>query len=466
MRIYLIIPNVQGQYFKPGQPHAGVAWLAGTLLNAGHKVSVSDMRVEPDIKFLFQRIRKFKPAIIGINCVSLGYLGTYKFVEGLKKKFKLPIILGGPHIATLKEKVLSESAADFAVLGEGEKTILELLEQFQGKKDYAIISGLIWKKGKEVVINPPRLFIENLDDLPFPAFQLFPLEKYIDKKIPIVSSRGCPGNCIYCLVKVLLGQRFRPRSPESVLAEMEYWHMKGYNFFEFNDDCFSANINRAEAICNLIIKRKLNIKWEVRNGIRADRLTLKLARKMKKAGCGFVAFGVESADPEVLKLMKKGVLIKQVKKAFKIMKQAGIGFTAFFMIGTPGDTFKKFLKTYQFAKDSNPDEVRFYNTIPYPGTELFDWINDHGKFLMPYEKYLNDIERWEGKPVFETDDFPAKERIKAFNLAEQLVMIKFFQKYFGVFYFLPFFIWKNKILRSAALVPGQKIWLQLRKFRK
>ena len=145
------------------------------------------------------------------------------------------------------------------------------------------------------------------------------------------------------------------------------------------------------------------------------------------------------------------------------MKRAGIGFTGFFMIGTPGDTFKKFLKTYRFAQYSQPDEVRFYNTIPYPGTELFEWIKNHGKFLIHYEEYLNKIERWEGKPVFETKEFPAAQRITAFNLAEKLVMRKFFQKYFGGFYFLPYFFWQNQALRHLALAPGQRLWLFLRR---
>lgn len=462
MKIFFIIPNISGKYFRPGQPHVGVAYLAAMLLNKGHRVQLTDLRVEPDEKILFQKIKIFKPQLLGVNCISLGYLSTYKLIEKLKKKFNLPLVIGGPHVATLKEKVLSESTADFAVLGEGEETLLELVDSL-GRKKFSKINGLIWKRGKKVIINPPRPFITNLDLLPFPSYELFPLEKYFDKKIPIVSSRGCPGNCTYCLVKVILGQRFRPRSAENVVEEIELWYQRGYRFFEFNDDCFSANIHRAEEICDLIVKKGLKIRWEVRNGIRADRINQRLARKMKRAGCFFVAFGVESADPKVLKLMKKGIRLAQVKSAFKIMKQAEIGFTAFFMIGTPGDTFKKFLKTYRFAQKSNPNEVRFYNTVPYPGTELFSWIQNNGRFLVQPETYLNEIERWEGKPVFETDNFSALERIKAFEMAEKFMMKKFFQKYFKLFFFIPYFFWGNKMLRRLTLAPGQRIWLQLRK---
>lgn len=465
MKVFLIVPNVSGQYFRTGQPHAGIAYLAATLIKKGHKVKVADLRVEPEGKVLFEKIKAFKPKLLGITCVSLDYLKVYSLIKTLKKSFPIPIVIGGPHTATLKEKVLKESLADLAVVGEGEETLLEIIENLQGKKPLRNINGLIWRRGKQIIFNPPRAFIQKLDQLPFPAYELFPLEKYFDKKIPIVSSRGCPGNCTYCLVKIIFGQRFRSRSAENVVDEIEYWHKQGYDFFEFNDDCFSADLKRAEKICDLIIKRGLKIGWEVRNGIRVDRITLKLAKKMKKAGCRFVAFGVESTDPEVLRLMKKGITLDQVKKAFTIMKKAGIGFNAFFMIGTPGDTFDKFLKTYRFAQQTNPDEVRFYNTLPYPGTELFEWIKNNGRFLIPPEQYLNEIERWEARPVFETNDFLAEERIKAGQMAEKLVMKKFFQKYFRGLYFIPYLFWQNKMLRHISLIPGQRIWLFLRKKR-
>lgn len=462
MKVFLIIPNIAGQYFRTGQPHVGVAYLAGSLLKNGHDVKVADLRVEPDEVVLYRNIRKFKPDLLGVTCVSLGYLNTYKLITRLKKKFKIPIIIGGPHVATFREKVLKESDADMAAIGEGEETLLDLIKNLPQKK-LDNVKGLIWKKNKMVINNPPRPFIQDLDRIPFPAFHVFPMKKYFDKKIPIVTSRGCPGNCTYCMAKILLGQRFRPRSPENVLEEIEYWYRKGYNFFEFNDDCFSADIKRAEKICDLMIKNNLQISWEIRNGIRVDRITPKLAKKMRNAGCRFVAFGVESADQEVLRLMKKGILLKQVKRAFKIMKKVGIGINAFFMIGTPGDTFKKFLKTYRFAESANPDEVRFYNTIPYPGTELFEWIKSNGKFLIPPERYLNEIERWEGKPVFETDNFSAEERAKAFKMAEKLVMKKFFKKYFKFFYFIPYFFWSNRLLRNLTSPFGQKVWLEIRK---
>ena len=160
-------------------------------------------------------------------------------------------------------------------------------------------------------------------------------------------------------------------------------------------------------------------------------MNTKLLKKLKQAGCNFIAFGIESIDEEVLKLMKKGTSFDMVKKAINEAKECGIGVGGFFMIGTPGDTYEKFRKSYVFADQDIFDEVRFYNTEPYPGTEIYEWVKKNGKFLVEPEEYLNSRSRWEENPIFETDNFSAKERKKAFNQGEFLVAKKLITKVLG-----------------------------------
>ncbi|HCC55339.1 MAG TPA: hypothetical protein DEQ20_10540 [Desulfobulbaceae bacterium] len=467
MKTLLIIPDIQGKYFKPGQPHVGIAYLAGALTQQdGFDVKVVDMRLGINVADLLKKIAEYKPSLIGITITTLNYLKSYKLIYSIKNQFQqIPVIIGGPHVTTFATTILQETKADLAVIGEGEKTIVEVAKIIQQNSiNFERVAGLIWRDPQTIRINPARKPEACLDTLSFPRYDLSPLGKYIDNKIPILTSRGCPGRCVYCSVNSLFGRAFRSRSPENVFAEIRFWHEKGFKYFIINDDCFTAAIPRAEEICDLIIRHRLKIRWECRNGIRMDRLNHSLATKMKQAGCCFVAFGLESANQENLNAMRKGLTISQAQEAIGIMKDVGIDFGLFFMIGTPDDSFNNFLDSYNFAKKSGAQEVRFYNALPYPGTSFFDWVSKHGTFLFPAEEYLNSLDRWDEMPVFETHAFPKEERIKAFRMGEELVMSAFFRKYFGRF-LAPFCwsVYRNKLLRSVFQKPGELIWMLLRK---
>lgn len=462
-----IIPDTQGKYFRPGQPHVGVAYLAGALCaDPGNSVMVHDLRINNSPSTMHQRIKAFAPDILGVTVSTLQYKKSYGLINELKRHYsEKPLILGGPHIGTFREKTLMDTQADMAVVGEGELTLREVVTAIRGRRsDLSHIKGLIWRKNGEIVVNEPRDFLSNLDELPFPRYDLFPLGKYIDDKIPILTSRGCPGACVYCSVKSLFGRRFRARSPENVIDEITSWTNRGVRYFIFNDDCFSASIPRAERICDLITEKRLDIRWECRNGIRMDRVTPSLARKMKASGCCFVAFGLESANQDNLLAMGKGISLHQAKNAIACMKEVGIEISLFFMIGTPEDTFNRFLDSYRFARGNGVQEVRFYNALPYPGTAFYDWVKSHGRFLYPPENYLNDLDRWDQEPVFETEMFPREDRIRAFQMGEELVMRAFFKKYFGVcFTPLLWRVYKVPFLNRLLMRPGQFIWMLLRR---
>ena len=463
MKVLLIVPDAttcaMGVSLRPGQPHLGVGYLASVLLENDHEVDIIDMRVDRSRRRLYRKIPRFNPDYVGITSLSNQFDIAYELVDEIKEKFGVPIVFGGFHVSVMREKVLQDTKADYAIFGEGEYTLLELVNGVDPSK----ISGLIWRKGSEIITNPPREFIRDLDRLPFPAFEKFPLKKYMERKIPIATSRGCPYHCIYCGIRQGMGRIFRPRSPENVVSEMEYWYQKGYHYIEFNDDCFNLDMQRAERICDLLIKKNMDLKWDIRNGIRVDKVSRTLIQKMKAAGCFFVGLGIESANPDTLKRIKKGIKLEQGERAVELCKEVGLDIDAFFIVGLPGDNYDSFKRTLSFAQSLDlrrGNEVRFFNLVPYPGTELFEWIQKNGRFIYPVEEYLNSIANLSEEPIFETHDFTKEERAKAFQEAQEFVMSKFLATHFGSFMGkIAFLFWKKKWLRS---VLGGIGWRSLR----
>jgi anaerobic magnesium-protoporphyrin IX monomethyl ester cyclase len=427
MKIVLLTPDITGIYGKPASPPVGIAYLMSYLRSKGHDVKVMDLCVEKDNFDHIKFIKDFNPSLVGISFTSCKYKKSYALIADIKRKTNIPVVIGGAHISVMREKILEECEADYAIYGEGETALLILAE---GKRPHEIKS-LIWRDGARIAVNPQEDFISDLDMLPLPEYEFFKMERYANRRIPITTARGCPHMCVYCAVDRVIGRRFRTRSPKNVVDEIEYWYGKGYKDFGFNDDTFTENTRRAEEICDELIRRNIDIKWDLRTGIRVDRVNTTLLEKLKKAGCGFVAFGIESVDEDVLKAMKKGTTPDQAKKAVRMAKEAGLGVGGFFMIGNPADSYKAFRKSYDFAREEPFDEIRFYNVEPYPGTELQELIKSKGRYFVPIEVSLNSYSRWNPAPIFEFSDFPKRDRIKAFNEGEALVVNKLLVKVLG-----------------------------------
>lgn len=416
MRILLLVPNIVGQMGRPSYPHIGLSYITSYLEQQGHTVVPIDLRVS-SFKYVKECLSFFDFDFIGVTSSDLGYKKAYELISKLKKISRAKIVIGGPHVSTNKSVVLRQCKADYAIKGEGEVTFSELCAGHPAGS----IDGLIWR-GNGIHENPDRAPITDLDILPFPAYHKFQFSKHSFLEIPIVTSRGCPHSCIYCAVHCIMGYKFRPRSPENVVSEIEYWVSRRYDHFQFTDDNFTFDMDRAKRICDLIIRKQLKIKWNVRNGIRVDKVDKELLQKMKLSGCYFVFFGMESGSQEILKSIKKGTTIDQIKNAVSIAKDVGISIGGTFMIGHPDETYNDFLMSYNLAKSLELDEARFYNVIAYPGTELFDWIVEHGRFIYQPEKYLNNYTSWNNEPIFETVEFTKKERKKAYNEGHKLYM--------------------------------------------
>jgi radical SAM superfamily enzyme YgiQ (UPF0313 family) len=440
-----------------GHPHIGIAYLSAVLKREGHSDKVFDQAIENNDSRLFRLINSFRPHIIGITAFSYCYKYVFSLIEELKSKTSIPIIIGGPHVSAVRRRVLERTAADFAMKGEGEIALVEFLKELKRRSpNFKNVPNLIWRDSKrEIIENENAPYIHDLDSLPFPDFSEFKFERYPyyqSKTIPIITSRGCPYGCNYCSVRLSMGRGFRSRSPENVVAEIEYWCERGFKNFEINDDCFSLDLDRAEKICDLIVKRGLDITYQLYNGIRVDRVSKRLLKKMKDSGCVFVSYGAESGNQKIIENIGKGIRLRQVRKAVELTNQVGIKNSVNFIIGHPGETYKTAIETVEFAKSLPTNFVNFYNVIPYPGTELFDWIEKNAKWIYHPDYIMENIGSRDLKPVFETKEFSEEERIKAlkkgFALYERTILRFRFGKFLGTIIYL---FTRNRALFNKGL---------------
>ncbi len=463
MKVLLILPPNIGRYIVATVPHAGLAYLAAFLERDNHEVDIHDMRIYPENSDLFKKIENFKPDFIGISTASIGYKMAYGIVDTIKEKCQnIPVAIGGSYASTVHTKVLEDTKADYAVYGEGEQTFLDLAKGTDPSK----IKGLIWRDNGEIIMNSPYTLVQDLDSMPYPKYEKFELNKMLEKRIPIVSSRGCPNRCTFCSIQLVMGYPFRVRSPENVLKEIEYWYEKGYDTFEFSDDNFTFNMPRAEKICDLIIDSGMKLKLIFGNGLRADRVNKNLLKKLKKAGTFWIAYSLESSDPHSLKLLKKDLTLEQLKKSVEETKALGIQTQVNFIIGNPGETWEDFKQDLKVAEELNVDQLRFYNMIPYPGTEMYEWVKQNGRFLHQPEDFLNNLHYWGEDPVFETEEFTREERIKAYRMGQEKIMQLFLRRHFGRFLgSMGFYLWKRPLVYKHGMNIATNFWIMLKRLR-
>jgi anaerobic magnesium-protoporphyrin IX monomethyl ester cyclase len=411
MKIGLINPNKQ---IKHPSIHVGLGYLASYIIEKmqGIELQILDTRIstQKEANKFFQT--RFD--LLGITATTQVFDEAIEIAQNLKSVFPdMPICAGGPHVSTYKEEALSGFPFDYGVVGEGEETFAQLISFILGQKSIAEINGLIYKSiDGEIKSNPPREIFNTIDSLPVPAYHLFKMDRYPQHRI--VTSRGCPFDCVFCNSSTLWSRKWRSRNPEKVVEEMEYLLSRfGRKTFVFNDDSFNIDKKRTLQICELILSKKLNILWSV--PIRVDLINTEIAENMKQAGCYSVSIGIESANNEVLKKINKQNTKEKILYGIQILKNAGIQVTGQFMIGNPGDTLETTTESIDFAKSSGLDFVEFYTALPYKGSELWDFVNEHAKMLTTIAPfYYHEIEP---RIIFETPDFTYQQRLEAINLA-------------------------------------------------
>jgi len=346
---------------------------------------------------LVKRLAETKPQLIAIYTSTPSLLNDIKVCQEIIRV--LPdtrIMLVGPHVTVLPEHALNLSRAIWGVArGEFEYTILELARAIERGHGYGDISGLSWRQDGKIIHNTDRPLLENLDEIPFvsPIYKEYlDLSKYylsfaLKPYVPIYTARGCPARCTFCLwPQTISGHKLRARTPENVVAELEYISRELPEVKEvlFDDDTFTADRERVHQICDLILSKKLGITWSANARANVDFETLK---KMKKAGCRLLMIGYESGNDEILRTIKKGVSLSQMKVFSEDAKKAGLMLHGGFILGLPGETKETIKQTVEFAKSLKLDSGQFSVATPLPGTEFYEWCRQQG--FIESDMYLN-----------------------------------------------------------------------------
>ena len=357
-------------------PPLGVAFLAAALENAGIDVRVLDFVVSPYSKERLKAfIEDFQPSIVGTTSVTMTFPDAIDVVRDIKEiNASILTLMGGPHVSFCAQKTLEESPElDLIVIGEGEQTIVEIAQEQQKSRDWAKIAGIAFRKNGNIEITESRELLD-VDTLPMPARHLLPLGRYrsLNTAISMTTSRGCPCRCIFCIGRKMVGAKVRYRDPQLVVDELEYLGTLGFPQINIADDLFTAKKSHCLAICDEILRRNLNIKWT--SFARVDTVSPEVLQKMKEAGCTTISFGVESANAEILKRVKKGITTDKVIKAIRMCIDAGIDPHASFILGLPGETPETLRETQDFGTviHDNGGSYGFHLLAPFPGTAIYD----------------------------------------------------------------------------------------------
>jgi magnesium-protoporphyrin IX monomethyl ester (oxidative) cyclase len=419
-----------------------IAYIAA-LLERQHKVSIIDAptegrrnleqidgtkyRVGLTNKEIADRIRRWSPDVVGINISFSGWWKTAHEVASIVKSIDKDIItvLSGLHPSARPADSLMHPNTDFVVIGEAEYTMLELVGVLEQRTTEGLkkIRGIGYIKNGETVITPPRPAIQDLDSLPFPARHLLPMEAYFAavKEIPLrgeirkpwtmmITSRGCPHNCVFCSIHIVMGRKWRGRSPENVVDEIEQvvhtYHIKQIDFV---DDNMTLNKERMETICDLIVKRGLDIEWYTPNGVRADGLDENLLTKMKASGCKKIRIAPESGVQRVVdQIIKKNLDLKKVENAVILSRKVGIKVGCFFIMGLIGETKEDMKATIKYAyklRQLGADSFYFSYATPLYGTELYEQAKRAGLL----RDCFSDEALAAAEPLIETPEFTADD---------------------------------------------------------
>ncbi len=353
----------------------GLLYVAASIeRNSKHSVEIIDAQAERlNFDSLSIILKRSLPDVIGIYTTSFTLFNSYQTAKIAKAVSKNIItVLGGPHLAVYPEETANLPYIDYIVCGEGEETIVDLLEAIESRRSFTSVGGIGYRENGKAILTQPRAMIKNLDDLPFPARHLLPPDRYYSivgqRKISttIMASRGCPSNCNFCYIPY---RKFRMRSAENIVREIEICVDAGIEEFFFFDENFTVSSRRVIEICDAIIDKKLNIDFDIRS--RIDTVNQTLLEKLKGAGCKRIQFGVESGNEDVLKMMNKKITLKQVRDTFKSCHDAGIRTYADIMIGYPGEDIKQISDTVDLLHEIEPDYVQVGITMHFPSTKIY-----------------------------------------------------------------------------------------------
>jgi anaerobic magnesium-protoporphyrin IX monomethyl ester cyclase len=414
LRVLLINPKVNLPIDVRSSPSLGLAYIAAMSEKRGDEVRILDMDVEDTP--LHQVVREHSPEAIGITASTIQIKSAWRVAQELREMTGAPVVLGGPHPNFLPAESVEQPEIDIVVRSEGEITWVDLCAHLESGESLEEVQGITYQRNGEVVHNPDRPVITDVDSLPLPAYHLFKMDRYTNLQptlddiegdsYSMLTSRGCPYRCTYC--SQILPRVWRARSPENVVAEWR-WLVKDLGAKEIGvlDDSFNIDRERVLAICDMLIAEGLNhVPWIMINGIRANLVDEELLGKMREAGCIRTAFGVESGNQRILDtVINKHLTLDQVRGAFRAAKAVGMETIGFFIIGLPGETEETMEDTIRFACELDPVVANFSMATPFPGTEMYNQVLETGRLLV---NDWDDYAFFENKAQFETDEMPAE----------------------------------------------------------
>lgn len=373
LRVLLIQPPARDiRKEEIAVPPLGIAYLAAVLEQEGHTVRIIDGFAEGlGPAAIEDRIAAFRPDLTGVTGMTPVIDNAFRVIRAARKHSRY-LVLGGPHASMVRQEVFKQAPElDFSVQGEGETSIRKLAEALESGTGLSSVPGLITRDFE----NPPACAIEDLDTLPLPARHLLPNDRYRyllskGRVTTIFSSRGCPYQCVFC-DKTVFGSKWRARSAQSVLAEIEVVVRDfGVQSIVFYDDLFTVKKDRVIEICRGILDRNLDIEWKCEG--RVNIVDEESLRWMKKAGCSLIAYGVESGNQHGLDYLNKGTKVEQIRNAFALTRASGIKPMGYFILGIPVETYEDGIRTIEFAKEIQAAYAQFSVLSPTPGTKLFD----------------------------------------------------------------------------------------------
>ncbi len=371
-------------------PQTNLAYMAA-MLPEDMSVKIVDCIAEKfDWEDFIGVLEKERPRYMASHVITSVSTNDFRAFTEAKRITGTKTICMGPHVTELVEESFKDCPElDYIMIGEPELTFKELIHALEDKKELSKIKGLAYRDGKKTVINKPRPFLDNLDELPIARQDLLPIDKYVFPFIAsrftfVVSSRGCPYSCTYCRQPIMWQKKVRMRSPENVMKELVMLKGMGVNSFIFHSDTFTVHKDWVIRLCKLMIEQKLGMSWGCNS--RVDTVDEEMLGWMKKAGCWMIAYGIESGSAKILKDCEKEATLEQAVDAVRWAKEAKIKVYGYFILGLKGETKETMKETIDFAKKLPITFAIFHVASPYPGTKFYEQCVKNG--------WLS-AERWE-----------------------------------------------------------------------
>ncbi len=466
--------TISKEYTKEIQPPLGLAYIAACL-EKDYTVKILDAACEGweqekkenedyiTYGLAFDEIKElifdFKPDVVGVSCLySMQYKNAHTVCAIAKEADKnILTIMGGAHPTSLPQETLQDSNVDDIIIVEGYFSIRVLLDAIRQGESLANIDGLAYRENGKITINPKTKFIQNLDQIPFPSRHLLNMRKYFKINLPhgvstrfspntpVITSRGCPANCIFCSIHCIWGHQYRARSVENIIAELKYLKNEfGVREIQFEDDNLTFDKTRAAKLFDRMVEENLGLAWTTPNGVAMWSLDKELLLKMKQSGCYRLCLAIESGDQAFLsQTIKKPLNLEKVKELIGWINEYKFETDAFFVVGFPGETKEQLNNTFRFASRLKVDNVTFYLATPYPGTELYNICLKEG--LLPQNFSFSQL--GVKKAVLSTPDFSSAELERMVALETLKYKIRLLWHNPSAFY--------RKVIRRSLKSPRQ-----------